>query len=183
MRRTRPGRALAKDRKHPDRALGHCYHLTEAGREFHAAIEALGARGQRWTVRIERDNLDPGFLMWNVRRRIALDQLPPRRTVVRFKYSGVPVRCSGPRLFWLLLERTQADLCIKDSGFEVDLYVEADLAEMAKIWLGDITFEHALRSGQVHLSGSRELAQAFPGWLLLSHFADVPRPERQPVPA
>ena len=70
--------------------------------------------GQRWTVRIERDNLDPGFLMWNMRRRIALDRLPPRRIVVSFKYGGVPARYRGPRLFWLVLERTQAELCIKD---------------------------------------------------------------------
>lgn len=162
---------------------GYCYRLTEAGREFHPVIEGLGAWGQRWTVRIERDNLDPGFLMWNVRRRIALDLLPPGRIVVHFKYGGVPVRHRGPRLFWLIFENMQADLCIKDPGFEVDLWVEADLAAMARVWLGDITFGHALRSGGVQLTGSRKLAQAFPTWLMLSHFAAVPRPEPQAVPA
>jgi DNA-binding HxlR family transcriptional regulator len=159
------------------------YRLTEAGREFHSVIEGLGAWGQRWTVRIDRDRLDPGFLMWNVRRRIALDRLPKRRVVVRFKFSGVPVRYRGPRLFWLLLDRKQSDLCIEDPGFEVDLYVDADLAAMAKIWLGDNTFEDTLRSGKVQLTGSRELAQAFPSWLMLSHFAKVPRPRRQAVTA
>jgi DNA-binding HxlR family transcriptional regulator len=157
---------------------GHRYRLTEAGREFGSVIEGLGTWGQRWTVRIERDNLDPGFLMWNVRRRIALDRLPPRRIVVRFKFGGVPVRYRGPRLFWLLLDGTQADLCIEDPGFEIDLYVDADLAAMAGVWLGDITFEHALRSRKVQLTGSHELIQAFPSWLMLSHFAEVPRPER-----
>jgi hypothetical protein len=115
--------------------------------------------------------------MWNVRRRIALDSLPPRRIVVRFKYDGVPVRCRGARLFWLLLERTYADLCIVDPGFEVDLYVDADLTAMAKVWLGDITFETALHSGKIRLTGSRDLARAFPSWLMLSHFAAVPRPQ------
>ena len=158
---------------------GHGYRLTEAGREFGSVIEGLGTWGQRWTVRIEPDNLDPGFLMWNMRRRIALDRLPPRRIVVSFKYGGVPARCRSPRLFWLVLERTQAELCIKDPGFEVDLCVEADLAAMAKVWLGDITFEHALRSGKVQLTGSRALAQAFPSWLMLSRFAAVARPEQQ----
>jgi len=156
---------------------GHCYHLTAAGREFYSVIEGLGSWGQRWTVRVERDKLDPGFLMWNVRRRIALERLPPRRIVVRFKYGGVPARYRGPRLFWLLLERTHADLCIEDPGFEVDLYVDADLTAMAKVWLGDLTFESALRSGHVDLTGPRELARAFPSWLMLSHFAAVPRPE------
>jgi DNA-binding HxlR family transcriptional regulator len=159
------------------------YRLTESGREFHSVIEGLGTWGQRWTVRIERDNLDPGFLMWNMRRRIAFDRLPARRVIVRFKYGGVPARYRGPRFFWLMLDRTQSDLCIEDPGFEVDLYVDADLATMAKVWLGDSTFDDAVRSGKLKLTGSRELVKAFPSWLMLSHFATVPRPERQAVPA
>jgi DNA-binding HxlR family transcriptional regulator len=157
---------------------GHCYRLTEAGREFHSVIEGLGEWGQRWTVRVEPDNLDPGFFMWNLRRRIVLDRLPPRPIVVRFKYGGVPARYRGPRMFWLLLERTKSDLCIEDPGFEIDLCVDADLAAMAKVWLGDSTFEQVLRSGKVKLTGARELTRAFPSWLMLSHFAGVPRPER-----
>lgn len=158
---------------------GHRYRLTEAGREFHSVIEGLGTWGQRWTARVERDNLDPGFLMWNVRRHIALDRLPPRRMVVRFKYGGVPVRYRGPRRFWLLLERTQVDLCVEDPGFEVDLYVDADLTAMARWWLGDTTFEDALRSRKIQLTGSRQLARAFPSWFMLSRFAAVPRPAQQ----
>jgi len=156
---------------------GHRYCLTEAGGEFHSVIEGLGAWGQRWTVRVDRRNLDPGFLVWNMRRRIARDRLPPRRTVVRLKFSGVAAAYRGPRMFWLTLERTQIDLCIEDPGFEVDLYVEADLAAMAKVWLGDVPFESTLRSGQVRLLGPRPLAKAFPSWLMLSHFAGVPRPQ------
>src|SRR5512142_63813 len=55
---------------------GHGYALTPAGREFAPALEALGRWGQRWAVRVERRNLDAGFLMWNMRRRIARDRLP-----------------------------------------------------------------------------------------------------------
>ena len=154
---------------------GHRYCLTEAGKEFLPVIEGLGAWGQRWTVRVDRKNLDPGLLMWNMRRRIVLDRLPPRRVVVRFKFSGVAVTHRGPRIFWLVLERTQVDVCIEDPGFEVDLYVEADLGAMAKVWLGDVSFESALRSNEVRLVGPRELAKMFPTWLMLSHFAGVPR--------
>jgi len=155
---------------------GHRYRLTEAGGEFHSVIEGLGAWGQRWTVRVDRKNLDPGFLVWNMRRRIARDRLPPRRVVVRFKFSGVAAVYRGPRVFWLMLERTQVDLCVEDPGFEVDLYVEADLAAMAKVWLGDVPFDSTLRSGEVRLLGPRQLAKAFPSWLMLSRFAGVPRP-------
>jgi len=117
--------------------------------------------------------------MWNMRRRIALARLPPRRVVVRFKFSGVAPTYRGPRIFWLLLERTQTDLCVVDPGFEADLYVEADLAAMAKVWLGDVPFESVLRSNEVRLVGSREFVKVFPSWLMLSQFAGVPRQERQ----
>ena len=157
------------------RGRGYRYRLTRAGEEFRAVIEELGAWGQRWTTRVERDNLDAGFLMWNIRRRIALDRLPARRLVVRFKFSGMPAVRPGYKIFWLLLQRAQVDLCVEDPGFEVDLYVDADLASMTKVWLGDITFEMAKRCGAVQLTGPRELSRAFPSWLMLSHFATVPR--------
>lgn len=159
---------------------GHRYCLTAAGREFLPLIEGLGAWGQRWTVRVERRNLDAGFLMWNVRRRIACELLPPHRVTVRFKFSGVPPAYRGFRIFWLMLERTQVDLCVEDPGFEVDLYVDADLAAMVKVWLGDVSFDSVLRSKGVQLVGPSELAREFPSWLLLSHFAGVPRPVLQP---
>src|SRR5262245_26910649 len=160
-------------------SAGYCYRLTQAGEEFRTVIEGLGNWGQRWTVRVKRENLDAGLLMWAIRRRIALDRLPPRRVVVKFNFGGIPATKRGYRRFWLLLERTQADLCVEDPGFEVDLYVDADLATITKVYLGDISFDSASRAGGVRVTGPLELARAFPSWLLLSHFAKVPRPQRQ----
>ena len=155
---------------------GHCYRLTQAGRELAPALECLGAWGQRWTVRVERRNLDPSVLMWNVRRRIALERLPERRVVVRFKFVGTPTSYRGPRLFWLLLERTCVDLCIEDPGFDVDVYVRAETTAMIKVWLGDEPFHSMLAAQRLQLEGSPALVAAFPSWLLLSQFAGVPRP-------
>ena len=162
---------------------GYRYRLTEAGREFRPILEGLGTWGQRWTVRVDRRNLDPSVLMWNVRRRLALERLPGRRVVVRFKFRGVAPTYQGPRLFWLILERSQADICIEDPGFEVDLYVDADVAAMAKVWLGDESFDGAVRSKGVVLVGSRELTRLFPTLLMLSRFAAVPRPAPAPSAA
>jgi len=155
---------------------GYRYRLTEAGTEFRPILEGLGTWGQRWTVRVDRRNLDPSVLMWNLRRRLALERLPERRVVVRFKFRAVAPSYRGPRLFWLLLERSQADICIEDPGFEVDLYVDAEVAAMAKVWLGDASFEALVRSRELALAGSREIAQLFPTLLMLSRFAAVPRP-------
>lgn len=154
---------------------GREYHLTESGRQFRAALDALGTWGQRWTTRVQPQNLDAALLMWNVRRRIALDRLPARRVIVHFSFTAVPATYRGARRFWLLLERSGVDLCIHDPGLEVDVYVEAQLGAMTRVWLGDLPFSAAVRAGELRLSGPPSLVRRFPSWLLLSHFAAVPR--------
>jgi hypothetical protein len=67
---------------------------------------------------------------------------------------------------------------VQDPGDEPGLYVEADLATFARVWLGDVAIAAALRGGGIKLTGPRELVRAFPTCLLLSHFAGVPRPVR-----
>ncbi len=152
------------------------YRLTRAGTEFKDVIEGLGQWGQRWTVRVQRENLDAGFLMWNVRRRIDIERLPDRRIVVHVKFNGVPKRGRYGSSFWLVLEKPRVELCLSDPGIEVDLAVEADLGAFAHAWLGDESFSDVLRDGRVTVKGPARLARAFPSWLLRSHFAEVPRP-------
>jgi hypothetical protein len=110
-------------------------------------------------------------LMWNVRKRIALDRLPERRVVVRFDFRAFPVRCRGFKTCWLILERHGTDVCMKDPGYDVDLVVSADAGAMARVWTGHLTFAQALRSGGLRVEGPSALVRAFPTWLLLSHFA------------
>jgi len=54
--------------------------------------------------------------------------------------------------------------------------VDADVAAMTSVWLGDVPFAEALRSGGMRLTGARRLTSAFRTWLMLSHFAGVARP-------
>ena len=162
---------------------GHRYRLTPAGEEFRPVLAGLGAWGQRWTARVEPRNLDPSLLVWNMRRRIALERLPGRRVVLQLRFGGVAPGHRGPRTFWLILDAPQVDLCVSDPGFEVDLYLEADLGAMASVWLGDLSFDSAVRARKVELQGPRELVRGFPSWWLLSPYAAVPRPSATAAPA
>ncbi|MFN0316246.1 MAG: winged helix-turn-helix transcriptional regulator [Burkholderiales bacterium] len=152
------------------------YHLTESGEEFRSVIVGLGTWGQRWTLRVQPENLDAGLLMWSIRRRIAKDRLPARRVVVNFNFSGVPARYRGARKFWLLLERSGVDVCVRDPGFEVDIWLDADLTTMAKVYLGDLAFSEGLREKKIRMRGMPSLIRQFPAWLLNSPYAKVPRP-------
>jgi len=127
-------------------------------------------------VRVQQDNLDSGFLMWNIRRRVALERLPERRVVAHFEFRGVPAGRSMLKKCWLILERSGCDVCLSDPGHEVDVYVDADLASMTRVWLGDLPLAEAVREKKIRLAGTPALVRQFPAWLLLSHFAAVPRP-------
>jgi DNA-binding HxlR family transcriptional regulator len=156
---------------------GREYFLTPAGEEFRTLIEGLGEWGQRWARReVSADDLDAGLLMWDIRRRVNTDRLPERRVVVRFDFRAVPKTVRSPATFWLVLEQRDVDVCLKDPGFETDLFVDADLVALTKAWMGDVRLADTMRSGLVRVEGPTALVRAFPGWLALSGFAGVERP-------
>jgi len=161
------------------RGRGREYRLTKAGEEFRAVIDRLGEWGQRWIHgKVSAENLDAQLLMWDIHRRIDLDRLPAERVVARFDFRGIPTSYRGPRTTWLVLQRPEVDVCLKDPGFGTDIVVSADLKAITKVWLGDLRFDEALRSRAVVIEGPRKWVQALPGWLLLSGFAEVARPPR-----
>jgi DNA-binding HxlR family transcriptional regulator len=163
------------------RGRGREYRLTRAGEELRPVIVGLGEWGQRWAQReVDPDDLDAELLAWDMHRRLQVDRLPEGRVVIRFDLRGVPRHQRGRSHWWLVVNRPEVDLCLKDPGFEVDLVVEADLAALTKVWMGRLSLGEGLRAGLVTLSGPRALVRAFPGWLGLSLFAGVPRP---PAPA
>jgi DNA-binding HxlR family transcriptional regulator len=156
---------------------GREYFLTPAGEELRPVIEGLGEWGQRWArSQIRPEDLDPGLLMWDIRRRVNTERLPDRRVVVQFDFRAVPKTVRSPATFWLILEQRDVDVCLKHPGFEIDLLVDADLVALTKAWMGDLRLADAMRSGLVRVEGPTALVRAFPGWLALSGFADVERP-------
>lgn len=146
------------------------YELTEAGRDLAPVVEAIGMWGQRW---IEAEpslgNLDPGLLMWDMRRNLDPTPMPEHKAVIGFRYTDQP---DARRKWWLIVEPgAEVDLCSIDPGFDVDLYVETDLGCMTAIWMGLTTVQRAAGRGELELSGDRCLARTMQDWLGLSPFA------------
>ena len=181
-------RSLERDGIIQRRALpgkrGAEYWLTAAGAEFGQAVEALGIWGQRWaTAHLRADDLDPGLLMWFLRRRVQVDQLPAARIVVRVELrrkqqpsrSARPVK-TGQGTWWLVLNRPEVELCLKDPGWETDLCVQADLEALTQVYLGRLGLRDAMRRGLVTVEGPRDLAHAFPEWIGVSAFAPYAGP-------
>ena len=151
-------------------ADAHEYRLTPAGRDLQPVIEAIGRWGQRWVDSgSSLQKLDPGLLMWDMRRNLDTRPLPRRRSTIQFIYGEQP---PALRDWWLIVEPEKAvDLCSVDPGFEVDLYVATDLRTMTEIWMGLKTVARAQDDGRLQATGSRKLAAALQSWLGLSVFA------------
>ncbi len=152
------------------------YRLTEAGRDLGAVVMAVGIWGQRWVKsHPSLRNLDPGLLMWDMRRNLDPTPMPARRCVVEFLY---PELAQGKRHWWLIVEPgKEVDLCAVDPGFDVDLYIATDLRTMTAIWMGLDDLRTARGTGRLELTGNEALARSMEHWLRLSPFA----PEKKRV--
>lgn len=146
------------------------YHLTAAGAELRPIIEGLGVWGAQWANRkLRSEELDPSLLMWDIRRRVDLTAVPEgQRTVVQFDLSGAPRSQSR---WWLVVTGRDVDLCLKDPGYEADLYVQSHLRILTDVWIGRLPLQQARQSGALQLGGSGEQIRAFRRWFLLSTFA------------
>jgi DNA-binding HxlR family transcriptional regulator len=149
------------------------YELTPAGREIRAIVEAMGVWGQRWLEgQLSLKNLDPSLLMWDMRRNLDPRPMPPQRCVIQFVYRDQP---SARRNWWLVVEGGGTDLCSTNPGFDVDLFVQADLRTMTAVWMGLTTIRRECETGTIELVGDRDLAHSMQRWLGLSHFAKESR--------
>lgn len=145
----------------------HEYRLTVAGRELGAVLEALGTWGYRWASKdLTNKDLDPGFLMWVLRRSFRVDALPDERVVLLFQFR----RHKG-QFFWLVLQRPDVDLCVFDPGYEVNLEIDAEVEALARVYLGRASLRQLMRSGEVEVHGAPRYRNALPNWLGVTHFA------------
>jgi DNA-binding HxlR family transcriptional regulator len=138
------------------RGRGHLYRLTPAGEDFRPIVELLSLWGQRWGQGfIGPDDLDPGMLVWGIRRQIDPAEIPAQGLVLRFDLRGIPKSNRSPRYWWLVLRPEDIEVCLKaPPGKDVDVVIAADLMTFTKVWLGYAGLAAALESGRVSLHGS-----------------------------
>lgn len=147
------------------------YRLTEAGRELTPIIMQLGVWGQRWTrSQLAAEDYDPALLMWDVRRKIDVEQFPLERTVVRFEFIDAPAKT---RFWWLVVDHGEVDLCLKPPGYEFDLEVRTDVRTMVEVWMGRASVQAHLTKGDLQVRGASPLRKHIHRWLGYHDLAHV----------
>jgi DNA-binding HxlR family transcriptional regulator len=149
------------------------YRLSAAGEELRPVIMGLGSWGQRWVEsRLSLKNLDPSLLMWDMRRNLNPEPLPPKRCTIQFQY---PELAQARQNWWLIVDAGTVDLCGFDPGFEIDLLVTGSLRSMTAVWMGVAKVAREIEAGNLTLDGDPVIARAMQKWLGLSPFATEPR--------
>jgi DNA-binding HxlR family transcriptional regulator len=151
---------VIEKRLHDGRRQSTEYVLTQAGQDLGGVIGALMMWGEQWAfAEPEPDDLDPVLLMWWLRGDVEPAKVPQTRVVVQFDFL-----MQRKAYFWLVLSSTDVTLCLTDPGYEVDVFVTADLAAFYKVWWGRITFAQAVRDRGVTIAGEKERVREFPDW-------------------
>jgi DNA-binding HxlR family transcriptional regulator len=160
------------EHSHSGDAQASSYGLTTSGLALRPIVLGIGEWGQRWARDLGPQDLDPGWLVWAMHRRLNSEAMPAGRTVVEIEFSDAPAR---HRRFWLVHCDGHVDVCLKYPGFDTTVRVVAPLRVFAEVWRGIRVLADEIRAGRIQLQGSPANCRAFPRWLLLSVFAPIKR--------
>ena len=146
------------------------YFRTDKAAELDPILAGLAAWAQRHIkAEIALEDRDADLLMWNLRRQIELDALPPGRSVMRFNFSDAT---SPASTYWLVADPGKGvELCASDPGFDVDLYVETRVTVFTGVYLGRRSYSRAIEDEEIFLTGDARLIRTFRQWLRFSMHA------------
>jgi hypothetical protein len=108
--------------------------------------------------------------MWTLRRLVRVDALPDERVVIVFRFHR-----HRNRLFWLVLQRPDVDLCLSDPGYEINLEIESTVEALSRVCLGKLDLLQALKSGAIEAHGAPRHRSALSSWLGVTRFAAMAR--------
>lgn len=166
---------LIEERESPQKNGANEYRLTRAGQDLREVVMSLGLWGHRWIESsVSLKNLDPSLLMWDMRRRLVPSLLPRRRCIVKFVFPELSRR----KIWWVVIDKGEVDICLIDPGYEVDLHVECSLRSMTSVWMGITTLKSEIDAGNIELSGVKAVERSMHEWLGLSPFAKEDRQVR-----
>ena len=149
---------------------GYQYFLTPAGRQLSPIIEHLATWGMRWARgQLTDRELDVEFLMWEIQRRLDTSALPDGETVLCFIFEEL----TRFKSWWIVVGDNGVDLCTKNPGKDVDLYISSTVRTMVEIWEGDLGLKSALRKQLIRTNGNHQLARTLPAWFGICLYAHV----------
>lgn len=149
---------------------GYEYHLSESGEELRPIVLRFGTWGHRWAKnKIVKEDLDAGFLLWDMRRRLNVDYFGNERVVIHVEFTDQE---NLDRYWWMVIENGEIDLCFEDTGHEPDIIIITTLQTMTQIWLGYENLNTMLEKRKLKIFGAKKHINNISKWIGRSTFAE-----------
>lgn len=157
---------------------GSIYLLTDCGEGLVEVCFALGNWGARW-LEVAPEHFDAHVVLWSMARLADRDVLPKARLVLRFELTELERK----NRFWMVLDRTHSEVCLKHPGFDEDLVVITTSEWLTNWHMGRIPLAEAEDRGLITIEGERRLARLLPKLGTASPFAEIEPQRRAPEKA
>jgi len=166
--------------KTPLKSGGFEYGLTHAGEALRSIIELMGLWGRQHLMHtLTKEELDPNLLFWDMRRGVDNQVYKDHsQFVAQFEVGGVK---PSDRMWWLVCNKSETDVCSRDPGHNVDLFIRAPIGTLVGIWVGTTELKEELRSGRLNLEGDKKDRDLFAKWYAMSPFANKETQKRLSV--
>jgi len=139
------------------------YKLTEAGLALGPVVFSMAHWGQEWLeIEPSVENIDVGFLMWDIHRNAVPMPELPSPFIVEFFLNDVPENESA---HWLIFEDGKVDLCHIDHGFDIDVQIDVSVKKLTTVWMGWEDMAEAIKNGSVKIKGAKKYTDLAVTWL------------------
>ncbi|MBX7539460.1 winged helix-turn-helix transcriptional regulator [Qipengyuania sphaerica] len=141
------------------------YRLAPAGREAGPIVVMMAEWGLRWAKRNMRtDQIDVGVAMWDLHRTLRTTGLPDGETVFSITLSDLDKH----NRWWIVAQGERVDLCDKDPGRSVDVYIHGPLETILAVWMDEANLDDAMRAEEIVMTGERLLVDSAKSWFPVS---------------
>lgn len=151
---------------------GYEYFPTEACKALLPVLLALGEWGLVWARHTILDaDFDAEFLMLYLERAVDPAKLAGAQTVIKFRFTDL----TEQRDWWLVVDGEKKEICLKDPGRDVNVYLDCTVRTMHDVWMGDRSYKEAISAGDLLVEGDPVLTRNVRAWLRPNIFAESPR--------
>ncbi len=134
-------------------------------------IKQLGDWGMKWARgQMEDSDLDVELLMLYLKRSIRPEKLVGNETTIQFNFTNL----TKLQKWWIVVSGDDVDVCLENPGKDVDVWFTTDLPTMIEIWMGDRTYNSAIRENKLRLIGPPSIINNVSRWMDYSIFAELP---------
>ncbi len=143
------------------------YFLTPSGKALGPLLTEFGKWGMRYanSGMTEKGNTVYG-LMRDICGALDIRELPNCDVTLQFNFTAN----EESHKQYINIRNGQAQICSKDLGFEVDVYITSTIKDMTKIWYGELAMSKALEDKKMLVVGNSQYTKNLTKWLRISSF-------------